>query len=518
MKSILVIVFCISLLNSCRKDNHESSQGTMVFKFQTKGSTNLKSAKSAPSASFIVLTIEKSDGEVIFNKEKLALSYLNGSYISKDLALPQGNYNLTEFLVTDVNNQIIYASPKKDSKLAFLVSNPLPLNFNIQSNQESILMPEVVQADTSKLNEMGYIGFSFNVKGLKFLVTVLSKDSNEAEYKGVDSCNLTINIYKNLKLGAANEVNSVYVNKGAGNYILTFWKLGYNSISDTLTESELEKYSTKPLRIILKPIKCPSIWFIGGCTGTSFLDYNPNISISPITNQIIDYGNGHAEKIPLQISLDNLHGNKLIQIYGDIKSIKSLQFSGDRLNYNWYSSANIDAAVSLENLSLFGFVELDGISLKNMHKLKRVNYWSANGPLDFTNCNSLESISLYFYFHFTPTWDVMDIRTNDSLKSLSFDGTRTVLYGKNPVLTAINISPWEYLQSVSKEDLNRNLIALLASVESSPRSGTLTITQRVTSPIIVYDGEGRDAAEKLRDKYGWTYTPDILNGHIYDDK
>lgn len=511
MKSLFGIVMCMALLSTCQKDKQENLKGSVVFKVQAKDASNLKS--TGPIAAAIIITIENNGGGVVYDKEKLELSYLNGSYLSKGLPLSQGGYNLTEFLVTDANNQIIYATPKKGSILAQLVSQPLPFSFDVSSNQESILVPEVIKTDTSSLEDLGYIGFSFNpVKSIKFLITVLSLKPDQTNFEGVDSCNLLItpqgsyNIYYDFKLGKAFEVNPVYLRKDTGKYILTVWKQGYNSWVDTLTESQLENYSTSPLQVILKPIG-PSIWF-SGMNYDYGIDYIPVISVKPGTVLYIDDGRGVAKELSsYHTDIGYYLKNRIIQIYGDVAGIKTLSFMGSRFEEIYCSNANIRDAVSLEEISL-SWTFIGKINLNDMHSLKKLSCYNSSYPFKFTNCTSLESIDFVFGDHYRGGWDTMDIRTNDNLKELRFDGFRPVLFGKNPNLKSIHIGLSGSCY-VFAEQMNRLLTGLLASVESSPRSGEFVIDFILYNNFSYPTNDGNQAVKTLMTKYNWSFNPDL---------
>jgi len=62
-----------------------------------------------------------------------------------------------------------------------------------------------------------------------------------------------------------------------------------------------------------------------------------------------------------------------------------------------------------------------------------------------------------------------------------------------------------YPLTLTVDKLNNLFIGLLASVESSPRTGTFECSKKDIKPT----GEGLQAAQTLKNTYHWTISPDI---------
>ncbi|HEY4789569.1 MAG TPA: hypothetical protein VIH57_26145 [Bacteroidales bacterium] len=513
MKSLLGIVLCILLVSSCRKDNPGNSKGSVVFKFQTTDVSAFKSsgAEAGPIAAALIVTIYKNKGgeptDLVYGKEKLELSYLNGAYISKGLPMPQGAYYLTEFLVTDASNKIIYAAPKAGSDLAQLVAKPLPLYFYINSNTESTISPEVLKTDTSSLEDLGYSGFSFNyVKSTKFLMSVFYKSAGGSSLEHVDSSHLFITSPKGknynyiLKGGTA---NPVYVNSDSGNYILTVWSKGYTSLTDTLTLNQLGSHTTMPLNMVLTSIESPMIWFLA--SGSTTIPYSgPSIITRSVTDFYVDWGDGIHEKITTLNNsftfrrFNKFADNRLVQIWGNLADIRDLSFGGAKYDGTFFLKADINNASGIEDFHL-SYVTLRDFSLENLTTLKNINYYFCSAPVKVRNCQNLENLTLI-----ASTPAQLDIQTNNKLQFLQFSGYSSVMYGTNPSLMRIVLADY-YPLTLTVDKLNNLFIGLLASVESSPRTGTFECSKKDIKPT----GEGLQAAQTLKNTYHWTISPDI---------
>ena len=181
---LLVIVF------SCNKDKYENSSSKGQVEFTLSGDVQQMAVRSASDSavsnviSAAVVTITDASGNIIQNGVSIPLSNINGSYISNPIALITGNYQLTEFLLVNQKNQVIYASPLKSSKLAYLVTNPLPNAFSVQTNVVTKLNPEVIPTYGKSPQDFGYATFGFNIDStFNFLVGAFIYNTTSKNYQ-----------------------------------------------------------------------------------------------------------------------------------------------------------------------------------------------------------------------------------------------------------------------------------------------------------------------------------------------
>jgi hypothetical protein len=284
--SLFTILVVSTFIFSCQKESIpiNPEEGVMRINFSL---SNLKSANTVYSdtvtsstLAYAVVSVEDSNGKIIKNSEKVELYNMNGNYISKPLSLLKGNYKLTGFLVLDGNNNVVYISPLKGSSKAYLVSNPLPLTFTIQTNIVTKVIPEVVNASGSKPEDFGYATFNFNVaQTFDFMVGTFIYDDTIKNYK-LTSSNIaiytdTIATYSgNLSVNPSSILLNKYDSLGVTNkitlperfnkYTLVISTPGYKTFSQTFTKEELKlhfKSTDKgPLVIILEkaPITPPT--------------------------------------------------------------------------------------------------------------------------------------------------------------------------------------------------------------------------------------------------------------------
>jgi len=242
-----VLLFSVSFA-SCKKDNNNEneSQGTIQFGLSAQQQqTKQKCVSTDEAPASIVITIADSKGKVTIESKKIALINMNGSYISESLSLVIGNYNVTKFLVLNNSDSVIYATPLKSSNLAYLVTTPLPIAFNISKNNVTEVVPEVLSVESFKPEDFGYYSFSFDVvKTFDFLVTVMVYNFSIKNWE-LTTANIIIRaadstIAYNDTLKAI--TNQITLRDNSTSYFLSVSKVGYQTYTDIFTADELKLY------------------------------------------------------------------------------------------------------------------------------------------------------------------------------------------------------------------------------------------------------------------------------------
>jgi hypothetical protein len=167
---ILVFLF----FYSCKdEENFSTTKGKITFSPSEVTRSNGRANETAAPA-FVLFTIKDSKGEAQENM-KLPLISFGQSYISENLELQAGKYQLTQFMVVDVAGEIIYATPREGSELAKYVNNPLPIEFTI-TNEVTQVTPQVLAVDPQDNPELfGYTSFGFEVVSKDSLILVKTR-------------------------------------------------------------------------------------------------------------------------------------------------------------------------------------------------------------------------------------------------------------------------------------------------------------------------------------------------------
>jgi hypothetical protein len=87
-------------------------------------------------------------------------------------------------MVLDQNDSIVYLSPMQNSPKAYLVTNPLPLEFSISKDITNKIVPEVLSTKDSKPEDFGYTTFAFDVvETFDFLMGAFIYNESIANYE-----------------------------------------------------------------------------------------------------------------------------------------------------------------------------------------------------------------------------------------------------------------------------------------------------------------------------------------------
>jgi uncharacterized protein (TIGR02145 family) len=265
--SNFIVALCLLIfISGCVKEDSEQVEtfGDLNFILDINDKNEGARTLNMNDTDAILITIKKNDGSATqYSTKEIKLYNLNGQFISQKISLPVGNYLLTEFLVIDSEDQVVYATPEKGSLQAQNVIHPLSIDFNIHTDQITALEIEVLSTENLELNDFGLVGFDLSeVKLLRFYINVSEKGNLEdllfAELTVVHG-SYTFN--QDLK-PIAN--NSVAIKDGYPSYDILVTSNGYSDYSITLSLHELAQFQNAPLTIELDlENESDSLWVPG---------------------------------------------------------------------------------------------------------------------------------------------------------------------------------------------------------------------------------------------------------------
>lgn len=257
MKKLLPIITALFILiaTTCEKSDkgNEELTGNVAFSFN-ENSLLKSTLATITHAKKIIVSIENEDGTIIFDFKAINLFRFNNVFLSEPIALRPGNYKVTTFFVVADNDSILYLTPREGSELAYLVADPLPVNFSVLKDQTTKVAIEVISATIGKPEDFGYATFSFEkVETFNLLISIFIFDEDSNNFKLTDA-NLSVYDDNNkflLESQLQSLTNCVVLRDGLSNYTISVVKEGYQKHEICLTEEELKNYSEKPLTIIL---------------------------------------------------------------------------------------------------------------------------------------------------------------------------------------------------------------------------------------------------------------------------
>jgi hypothetical protein len=159
MKKLIPFLFLLVLSYSCKhEENLSPTLGKATFSLSKKTRSNGRVNETATPA-FVLLSIKDSKG-IAQENVKLPLFAFGQSYLSDNLQLQTGTYQLTQFAVLDAANKVIYITPLEGSDMAKYVADPLPINFVIKEDENTQVTPQVLAVlEEDKLELFGYASF-----------------------------------------------------------------------------------------------------------------------------------------------------------------------------------------------------------------------------------------------------------------------------------------------------------------------------------------------------------------------
>lgn len=240
LKILLVVVFFYA---GCKQE--ESIQQQQV-QFSVTGSSVLSSTRTKSNdlqPSKLVVSVENSNGTVL-SREEFDLYQFGDNYLSFPVTLKVGAYTLTEFLVLNESNEVIYVTPVEGSDLAHLVEDPLSINFMVSENDITTVSPQVVEV-TEDAASYGYGQFGFDiVDKIDIVASVFIKTETNFE---LTDANIQIEagdwFFEKALQPQANRISL----RSAEEYTITVNKPGYQIWQQTMTLAD-----EQPIEILLE--------------------------------------------------------------------------------------------------------------------------------------------------------------------------------------------------------------------------------------------------------------------------
>jgi hypothetical protein len=232
-------------------DSPEQKEGKLTLSFISAPSSSAR--KAGNEAKKLLVSISDATGKVIETKKELSLYNFQGEFLSEPLSLTTGSYRLTEFIVLNADDEVVYVTPLEGSALAYLVNDPLPITFDIVENEVTKVAPEVIEASGHTADEFGYATFSFDVvETISFLLGVFVYDDASHSLKLTSG---TLQIKSGTTVLFTGEMgsvtNRVTINNIGATYTLAISKSGYTTYKKDFTGNELKSFVNFPLNISL---------------------------------------------------------------------------------------------------------------------------------------------------------------------------------------------------------------------------------------------------------------------------
>lgn len=159
--AILAIVSCEKITND--NTGKGKAEFSISMPAETAKSEAGASSESGISSYHIMISADDLEGNHIIADSLIPVYAFGSGFTSEDVEMQSGDYNLTKFFVIDPSGSVIYAAPVEGSPLAYLVNDPLPIQFSILADQVTRIEPEVLLVGDQDPGQFGYASFGMQI-------------------------------------------------------------------------------------------------------------------------------------------------------------------------------------------------------------------------------------------------------------------------------------------------------------------------------------------------------------------
>ena len=177
---IAFVSICL-LAFSCQHEEPGVQQGHVQFSFTKISTTNSggrTQTNEIPDGSSLILSVTGIHGDTAYLWKKVNLIKAGDEFITEPLPLLAGAYTLNFFLIVGPNNNLLFVAPQQGSQAAYLVTQTLPLSFDVGYNIVSNVNVEVIDANYKSPGYFGYASFPITIRRGSLSVSAFATDDN----------------------------------------------------------------------------------------------------------------------------------------------------------------------------------------------------------------------------------------------------------------------------------------------------------------------------------------------------
>ena len=315
--SILVLSGIIGLSSCEKKNTNDLDKGKLEISLNlpdkiSSSESGTKADSSGIVTFHLMISIADIEGNEVICDSLIPLFTFGTDFVSEILELRTGGYKLTKFMVINPSGEVVFAAPVEGAPLAYLVNRPLPLTFNIYSDQVTRIIPEVLAIEDQTPDQFGYANFGMQIiMPLHFwAICIIDNPLSMAPGLQITTAKLTVydanRWHYTFNLDAAS--NHLIIRGGSPIYYFLLEKEGYMPQKMEFTARQLMT-ATKEYPLVLKiPWDSTVIW------SENFETYDAKT----FPNSWIPDGNGTDFSIN---HIDNTifyEGNKSFKLFGAI--------------------------------------------------------------------------------------------------------------------------------------------------------------------------------------------------------
>jgi hypothetical protein len=118
-------------LMQCGEEGEPQNQLiNFAFDIQNSSGGRIQPLTLPPGAS-VYISISNTIGEPVLRNHKIEIFKSGDQYVTRSIELKPARYEITDFLITDEDDSVLYVIPKHRPDLPALVEHSLPFNFDL---------------------------------------------------------------------------------------------------------------------------------------------------------------------------------------------------------------------------------------------------------------------------------------------------------------------------------------------------------------------------------------------------
>ncbi|WP_339924510.1 hypothetical protein [uncultured Cyclobacterium sp.] len=386
-----------------------------------------------------IITIQTVDGDsTAYINKRIQVQDMGDHYLTEKIMLPEGSYQVVAFYVLDDNNDIVEATPKKNSSLSEDQNLSLPLAFELKAipmeNEEEAevqLSMQVVTAEGHSPSDFGFQSFGLDIVTPTFnkIYMAMVTDQRLMDFLS-GSIEITVDgeVLTQELIAGINESVSLPI---ADSYAILFKSFNFDNFTDTLTLDQLNSFVEQPMvvEMVASEIKCLggehsgdlvlttqtelNDWALRchtGIQGDLFIlggdDQDPILDLSALELVTHVYGD---LKIENTANLKNLHGLEnltlvegwvTIEKNSNLETLEGLSLSEPRhLNLTINDNPLLLNLKGLDNIKKLGYVFIDSNSslidfqgLEQVYEISQLVVTSNGAQTSFQGLNNVRHI------------------------------------------------------------------------------------------------------------------------------
>jgi hypothetical protein len=366
MKYLFYTLMMLSLIvsQSCVEET-EPGQQKLSIGFSATSIDN-QTVSDLPANSKLVMNVQSPTGEAVMEFAEVQFQLDGQGFLTRPLDLPFGNYAITDFMIVNENDEIIYAVPKSTATLASDVTQPLNLEFDYSSSTApQITDLRLLDVRNHKAEDFGYASFRKPGYGLNIVLNEKGSSQATSGKASIMNGNVVIATYS-----LAARMNHITIPAGlSGDHSLVISKDGF--AGETFTLTELLQKKSKTIKVALEPaltmLAYAETWF----------EYSFDLTGAQGSVVTVDWGDGTTETHE-----SNPEFNTFIHTY-----------PADG-NYNITVTGDLDEITSF--YSFYGQGPMDEVNFQHLTELVDLRFGLSRSPkvLDLTHNTKLTSVSV----------------------------------------------------------------------------------------------------------------------------